>query len=338
MKRLFRIFNVLAFTILLLTFFSCSTYEPIQIQVLKPAYVKISKDINKVILINYAVYNKSSFTNKTGVTKQFENIDSIRTNEYFNGLNNVLNNSPRFEIENDNPIFLSKLNYNERFKSLDWLTIEKLCNDSNADAAIVLESFQVLYSSKVPIFYNEDKGRLQGTLELDNSSLWKIYIPSQHKVEDNFLLLDTLFWDGFGDYDYQVLGQLPDINDAILQSCYYAGEKYGERIAQTWETKKRYLIYCNNKDFITAYNLATQDKWEDAIELWRKFPYGKRKRLAAFASYNLAVASETLDHIDLALEWASKSYLLNKNPFVENYIKILEKRKSEIDIVEKQFN
>jgi hypothetical protein len=87
-----------------------------------------------------------------------------------------------------------------------------------------------------------------------------------------------------------------------------------------------------------AFNLAKQDKWDDAIEIWKKFPYGKRKRLAAYAAYNLAVASETLDHIDLALEWASKSFFLNRNKFIEDYINILEKRKTEKNLIENQFN
>ena len=319
-------------------FISCSTYEPIQIQILKPASINISGDIKKVLFINHAVYTKSSFINNSNETIKNENLDSIRTSEYFNGLYEVFSNSPRFEVVNSNPVYIAKLIYNERFKSLDWNTIDTLCIDSSADAAIVLENFQVQYSPKIPVHYNQEYGYYIGTLEMDNSSLWKIYVPTIHKVEDDYLLMDTLFWDGYGDYENEVLEQLPSIKDAVMQSCNYAGNKYGLRIAQTWETKNRYLIYCENKDFRTAFNLAKQDKWEDAIELWKKYPYGKRKRLAAYAAYNLAVASETLDHLDIALEWASKSYLINKNSYVEKYIKILENRKSEKEVIEKQLN
>jgi hypothetical protein len=317
---------------------SCSTYESIQIQVLKPAQVKITSDINKVLLINHSIYNKSSFTSKTYGNIKNENIDSARSDEFFNGLFYVLSNSPRFELVNINPIYIIKANYNESFKSLDWPTIQKLCNDSDADAAIVLENFKINYSPKIKLHYFEDQGYFKGTLEMINNSLWNIYLPSKNKLEDDYLQKDTLYWDGYGDNDAEVYNQLPEINEAILQSCYYAGIKYGERIAQTWEVKDRYLIYCNNKDFMQAFNLAKQDKWDEAIEIWKKFPYGKRKRLAAYASYNLAVANETLDQIDLALEWASKSLILNNNKLVEDYIDILEKRKSEKEKIENQFN
>jgi len=324
-------------TVLLFISFSCSTYKSIQLQVLKPAKIKIPGNINKILLINHAVLRKSTFKSQEDKTIKNENNDSIRTSEYFNGLCDILSNSPRFETFNEIPIYINKLNYNDRFKSLEWQVIEKLCKDSSADAAIVLENFQVIYSPKVPLHYYEDYGYLKGTLEMDNSALWKIYVPSNSKIEDDFLETDTLYWDGYGNDEPQVLEQLPDLNDAVYQSCFYAGKKYGQRIAQTWETRNRYVIYCNNKDFKMAYMLAIQDKWEEAIELWKKYPYGRRKRLAAFAAYNLAVASETLDHIDLALDWASKSYFLDNNTFVENYINILEKRKVDKDIIEDQF-
>jgi hypothetical protein len=336
-KTILKIFLVLTFIIQIN---SCSTYEPIQIQILKPAQIKLSGNINKVLLINHAVSNKSTFTSTDLKSMKNSNNDSIRTNEYFNGLYYVLANSPRFENYNLKPVFITKSSYNDRFKSLDWPVIEKLCNDSNADAAIVLENFQVLYSPKILLQYFEEGeyGYYKGILKINNSSIWKIYLPSKNKIEDDFMENDTLYWDGYGNSESQILDQLPQIEDAILESCYYSGSKYGQRILQTWDTKNRYLIYSNRKDFVKAYNLAKQDKWEEASELWKKYPYGKNKRLAALASYNLAVACETLDHIDLALEWAAKSYFIKKNSYTAYYIRLLERRKAEKDTIESQFN
>jgi hypothetical protein len=336
MKPINILMNII-YPLLFFSLFSCSTYKLMQIQILKPASIKLSGNINKILLVNHAVLRTSTFTSVDNGTLTNENKDSIRTSEYFNGLCEVLSNSPRFETFNISPVYIAKSNFNERYYSLEWPVIKKLCNDSSADAAIVLENFQVIYLPKGTMQYNDEFGYFKGTLEMDNSSLWKIYVPANNKIEDDFLETDTLCWDGYGFDESTVLEQFPDISDAILQSCFYAGKKYGQRIAQTWETRSRYLIYCNNKDFRKAHKLATNENWEEAIEIWKKYPYGKKKRLAAYAAYNLAVASEVLDHIDVALDWASKSFFLKNDILVENYIKILEKRKTDKDIIEDQF-
>jgi hypothetical protein len=310
---------------------SCASYEPIKIQVLKPAQVKVPSEIYKLLLINHGVQKDTLWKFKT---KELEtNNDSILTSEYFSGLSEVLQNSPRFEIANPVPYYIEKIG--RRFESLDWLTIDELCKKNNADAALVLENFQLLYPDQLPIRYVN--GYLHGVLQIENNSIWKIYEPSNMKVAEDFLLKDTLFWDGYGSNYNQIERQLPPIQNALLQSCNYAGYKYGERIAQTWSTENRYIINCENKDFRNAFILITEYKWEGAVELWKKYTYGKNTRLASYAAYNLAVASEVLDNIDASLEWASKSFFLRNNVFVEEYIKTLEKRKKEKDLLESQF-
>ena len=80
------------------------------------------------------------------------------------------------------------------------------------------------------------------------------------------------------------------------------------------------LFRIEKADFINALQYVKIDKWEAAITLWKKYTYGKNKRLAANACYNMAIASETYDNIDVALEWAAKSFLLKKDEFTEKYI------------------
>ncbi len=325
--------NKLLIVLAFLIINACSTYVPIEIQVLQPANIKISPEIYKVLFINNANYKQ----NISVIQINNINDDSIESDEYFNGLYNVLSNSPRYEMANANPVYLVKPGFNDRYSSIDFPTLQKLCSDSNADAAIVLEKYELLYTKKIRLQYLADQGCFRGTFEMVNNSLWKIYIPETQKVEDDFLLKDTLYWDGYGANENQIIQQFPSLRDASLQSCFYAGEKYGERIAQTWKQVDRYLINCNNNDFKKAHTLAIQGQWDDAIELWKKFVNRKNKRLASFATYNIAVACETLDHIDLALDWASKSYFIKKSQIVDDYIMLLENRKEQQEVIENQF-
>jgi hypothetical protein len=324
------IYYIVVILIFLAICHSCYLYEPIDIQILKSADHRITSEIHRIFIVNHALYKKSQFVNEDKISVK-TNYDSTATSYYFEGLSEIFLRSPRFDLISMEPIVIYKAGYNERFMSLDWGTVKKICSDSCVDALLVLENYQVLYSNKVPVYYSPDEGNFYGTLEMENNSLWKIYFPSKDTIVDDYLQKDTLYWDGHGNSEYEVYNQIPEINQAIFQSCYYAGIKYGERISQTWVNNKRYLITCENKDFKKALEMAKQNDWMIAIDIWKKYPYGKNKRLASYASYNLAVASEIMDNIDAALEWASKSYFIkNRNDkFIENYIKILEYRKTE---------
>ena len=69
----------------------------------------------------------------------------------------------------------------------------------------------------------------------------------------------------------------------------------------------------------------------EKIYVWEK------KGWLHFACYNMAIASETHDNIDAALEWAAKSFLLNNDEYTEKYINILENRKKQKELINSQF-
>jgi hypothetical protein len=326
------ILRVIFFSSIVTSLTGCITYEPLKIQVLSPAQKDVASDIYKVVLVNHCVYEKSV---KNITQENTLNFDSVCTDQYLEGLLQILRSSPRFQLVEYPYLFIKKSSFANRFKKFSWEEIEKICADSSADAAIVLENYQVTYTDPIKLNYNSEYG-FYGNLQVENNSLWKIYNLRSRDFADDYVLQDTLFWDASGNYDFEVYNQLPEISDAVLQSCFYAGFKYGERIAQTWATKRRYILSCEIFDFITAADLAKKGEWTKAIEIWKKYPYGKKKRLAAFASYNLAVACETLDNIDAALDWAAKSYFLRKDSYTESYISTLEKRKEEKKLIEKQ--
>jgi hypothetical protein len=329
--------NIIRFLFIFSAFFllaGCITYDPLKIQVLNPAQKNIPAEINRVILVNHCVYGKQLKNNNQ---ENNVNFDSICTNQYLEGLIQILNNSPRFHVIDYPYLYIKKPTFAERFKKFSWDEINSICNDSAADAVISLENYQVTYTDPVKLNYSLEYG-FYGSLQVENDALWKIYNRRKNEFADDYIIQDTLFWDASGNYDSEVLNQLPEITDAVLQSCYYAGVKYGERIAQSWTTKKRYILSCENSDFISAAAMAKKGEWTQAIELWKKYPYGQKKRLAAFAAYNMAVACETLDNLDAALEWAAKSFFLRKDTYTENYITILEQRKKEKELIEKQLN
>jgi hypothetical protein len=319
--------------VILLSFFisGCLVYEPLKIQVLSPAKKEIAPEVYKVILINHSVINQT----KKGFQSNVGDFDSISSNQYLEGLIQVLQNTPRYKVVNYPYLFKKKGSKADRFKKLSWDEVTSICKDSAADGIIALENYQVTYTEPVKMNFSSEYG-YYASLRVENNALWKIYNLRSKVISDDFIVQDTLYWNANGSVTAEIINKMPEISDAVMQSCYLAGSKYGERIAQTWVTEKRYILSCEISDFITASGYAKQGDWLKAIDLWKKYTYGNKKRLSAIATYNMAVACETLDNLDAALEWAAKSYFIRKDEYSEIYISMLEKRKQEKEIIEKQ--
>lgn len=309
--------NIFIFIVFLMVVASsCSVYEPIQLQVLKPAGANLKENISSVALVNHAVIHK----------QKDPRTDSLRTDEYFYGLAGVLSNSPTISFNQKNYYYVRKT-IDTRFDKLNWDYVLSICGDS-IDAAIVLENYQVTLNDPTAVEFSSVYG-FYTQLKVENTSLWRIYYPRTKEIIYEHLLKDTLIWDASSFDQGELKYQLPELDEAVNQSCFYSGVKLGEHISPSWNTKTRFLINCEYYDFQNAIIYAKNNQWDKAIELWKKYPYGKKKRLAAYAAYNLAIASETMDLIDVALEWAAKSYLLKKDDYVKKYIELLERRKSE---------
>ncbi len=303
---------------------ACVIMEPINIQVLKPPTLQLSFPEKNAILINHAIiYDEKDRSN-----------DSLYTTSYFQGFTYKFRNSPLYNLKSDTAIIVLKTN-EQTFINIDSSSLVSILENKNSTMAIVLENFQVIYNEPVPINFSHEYG-YYSTLSVENSSLWKIYNAIEKKYIDDYLLKDTLFWDAAGNSPQEVIDQFPTLNEAAIQSCFYAGMKYAERIAPIWNVERRYLLLPNNWSFYKASDYVENNQWNEAIEIWRKIAYGNKKRLAAMACYNMAVASEVFDNIDAALDWAAKSYLLRKKKYVEEYIHLLEKRKKDKSKIQSQ--
>ncbi|MCX7985738.1 MAG: DUF6340 family protein [Bacteroidales bacterium] len=314
MKKNYSLF----FLLILFSLSGCVLMEPISIQVLNPPQINLPAQLKKIVLINHAIRLNSD---SSGIRAD----DSLLTANYFSGLLQKVHTSPQFEMVSDTPKIVYKT-HSDRFLSLDTSVIISIAKSSMAEAAIVLENYQVVYNEPIEIHFSPEYG-YYGTLSVENISLWKFYDVERAKFIDDYLQKDTLFWDAAGNSEDEIIDQMPRLHTAAVQSCYYAGMKYADRIAPLWLLEQRFLLVPNNWDFYTAWELAQQNKWIEAIEIWRKYAYGKNQRLAALACYNMAVASEVFDNIDAALDWAAKSFLIKNKKYVEEYIRLLEKRK-----------
>jgi hypothetical protein len=309
-----------AFKYLLLIFsilvFSCKPTYYFQLDILKPAQIKIPDNIQKVIIINHAQLNTGK-ENDPATLK-----DDALAKAFTVGVSESLTGSPRYKVSHVSTI---KKNREERFSPLESNIAHNLCQQHNANGLIVMENYAFADSSGCKIYYVPVYGSYLARLKYISSVHWKLY-DSNYKVIDDIIVRDTSVWEAYGRFEFEAYDGLPDMEEAKQSAAYRAGQRYSSRISQVWEPVNRFLYQSPNSKFSKAFDLTLQYKWLDAIEIWKPMSAAKNKDLAAKASFNIAVCCEALDNLDAALEWAAKSFLIKPSKETDNYISILEKR------------
>ena len=116
-----------------------------------------------------------------------------------------------------------------------------------------------------------------------------------------------------------------------------AGESYTKRFIASWETVNRMYSIPPLPDFSEAAYYVEEGKWDNAINLWRKYATDKNGKMAINARYNLALAYEMKDDLETAAKWiaAAKKLALEFRSkedlkIILLYQKILDKRVKDI--------
>ena len=69
--------------------------------------------------------------------------------------------------------------------------------------------------------------------------------------------------------------------------------------------------------------------WKGAMEMWKKEALNSDRKIAWHANYNMAVACEREGNLDIALEWAKKSYEIKGKSAAAQYVNALNYRIAE---------
>jgi len=307
--------------------FSCSTYYHFNLSVLKPATTNLPTRIQKIDIINYSyVPGINSFHDEYG--QPINGFDSAFSWQYINSLNLLLANSPRFEIRK---IYSAPKSFSLRGKNFDLKLADSICKKDSVDAAIILEKYfvdGVKTSEHMNFYYSND------IVSTGDVVFWKIYDVASHKIIDKYVVKDLIYVHTLSPY----WGFRRNVNifDKTLESANRAAINYAQRIAPEWYTVDRYLYNLDNENFNKAIDYIKQNNWDNAVDSWKNCLGFKDKTVASKAAFNIAVACETKDELNIAIEWAAKSFLLFNNPISEKYIEILETRIYEKKILMEQ--
>ncbi len=174
------------------------------------------------------------------------------------------------------------------------------------------------------------------------SLLWTISFKTDSLVY-SYIHKDTLFYDqeqiaALGKNKKDILGQLCNNSSKFL------GRSFGSRMIPSWLPVERLYYRSKNLEMMKAEKFALDQDWLKAAEIWNQQTKNKNYRIAAKASFNMALACEMEGKPDVAITWLVKSYsVLPRNnedhrAICQQYVNILALRKKEIERLEEQIS
>jgi hypothetical protein len=317
-------FHQLYLLLILFTFFGCAK-EIISISVLEPAEVIIPHEIERLSIFPLAG-PPDSIGQFTGL-KHFplgKNLDyNFAKLGYVYGIYDVLVESPRFQR-----VVIADSTYLDSLLagSMNMGHLRNLCRIDSTDALLLIK----LVEASDMLDHIEGEFSVHKELNYFSNVRLSIYQPGLPKGDLDYSFQNIMYYDS-----YKTL--YPEWAFKILRRmCYLDGNKIGKNLAPSWsDDQERILMKGMNTDLKLAVRKAVKGQWEEAAVIWNELSESNLNRLAAKASYNMAVAWEQADDLQQALYWLNHADSLHHKKAFDKYESLLLKRieiKTTIDI------
>jgi len=327
---------------------SCVSMGKISIQVSVPAQRAIPGDIQSVVLMNRCMNTTYSNPDQDSLEQYFVSkklklndlmLDSLAADTTLKTVGNALYESGRFDvvipllrnIPNNNTSYLTKS------PPLTLPQVSQICKEFETDALLVLENFYENVKTSHGLAYDPtlEYGRAEINsifIQIAYYSKWRLYQPGEKLKSASFEIKDTIFWERTGPTLQKTYEKMPTIKEALLSGAVENGLNLTSYISPGWQQQRRSYYITKNKEADKAIELLNNNKWEEARDIWMKFSNSSSAGLRSQIEYNLALASEMNGDLKEAIKWAEKSNSTKYNKVAEDYIILLNKRLTILDI------
>ena len=330
-------------------FLSSCTTSSVLVSIQQPADITIPQEIKNVVVANRSVPTKKNLAGNILeglVTGEGIGTDKMGSKYCVEGLVSILENSDRYVTKNIGDLELKGTGTSSFPPPLKWKKVNKICKTYNADALIVLETFdsdsRILFGKPTRRTVKR-KGkkivemRHKAILEMKIVSGWRIYDNSKQIIIDENKFTELKEFSAFGSSNKEAESKLPYRGSALKESGDFAGFQYGKRISPIWIQARRVFYSGKEEKLKKASKNVKSNQWDDAINIWKDMANINDKKIASKAAYNMALASEIKGYLDAAIDWAKKAKALGDKR-ANSYISILNKRKQDQIKLNKQLN
>ncbi len=340
------LFKLALLSVSALLLISCKT-SYISVDVLKPARIDVPTEIKSVAVINRSLPAKEERAMNIieGVISG-EGIfnDRLGSEKCVVGVVELLNNSPRFKAVLPGDIDLRGTGTDRFPPALEWNIISDISNRYNAEAVIVLETFDSDSHTNYDRheYTREEDGKKVRHVEyiaevnMQIEAGWRIYYTDRELIVDENVYVDHISWDARGPTREAAKRNLPSKGRIIEDAGFFAGQQYAARISPVWIRVSRSFYSKGSEELERASRYAKQSNWDEAAEIWKNTVNSGDPKIAGYAAFNLALSYEMNGDLNTALEWAEKSYYDFNNKKARSYINTIKSRIADERRLDKQ--
>jgi hypothetical protein len=334
--------------LIIIAFSSCASTNLVHISVLQPAPVTIPQYIKNVVVVNRSeVSKKLKVFNVVDKAVSFESpdLDKEGSQAAITGLSDELKKNNRFDEVTLLPNTGLTTDAPGMYPApLPWDSVEKYCAENNADALFSLE----LFDTKSKIDYSVNKTTIktplgnipaieqQANMHTLVKAGWRIYDIRGKNILDEAAIERTITYYGRGINPLLAAQALIDRKEAVKEVGNIAGHAYAFNIIPLWSRVTRDYSARGNGNFKMATRMARTGNWDGASKLWQAETTNSKGKIAGRACYNMAIISEINGEVDMAIQWAQKSYENYNNHLALGYVNVLKDRKINDAVLEDQ--
>lgn len=313
----------------------CSKYGFVNLNYPQAPMAYLPDDIKEIAIVNRSLTkeeDKGSKVLESILTSEVAGSDRLASDECLKGVYDGIQNLEGVNIVIPRKARMYGTGTRETPDLLDWKLVTQICDSTQADALLVLETFDsntdLLLSTATEqvtsiLTGDPSKPSVPDQIRMNVVGYWRLYDPDSKTIIDQFQHTFYMM--------FHTENRLPP-PEALHETAYAAGQEYIRRFLPGYYTVKRDLYKkakgASKHKFKAGFRRAEVANWQGAIDIWSEMVESVKRKTAGRACLNIAVAHEVLGNTDLALEWAQKSYEYYNDKLGREYAKILLRRKS----------
>ena len=326
---------------------SCKMQE-LYLNVVEPAPVTLPEYIRNVGIIDRSTLSESDKTVDAidrVLTLESATLDREGASACAAGLSDELLSNKRFDtvvpLPSETPAGMAMGLFPP---PLPWDYVSDICRKNKLNAIFSLEMFD----TDTKISYQMQRGNpktllgavtgieQQADMLTTVKAGWRIYDPEGRNILDEYAMSTDLNFSATGLTAIIAASSLIDRKEAVKQTGNNAGHEYAMRLLPYKIRVSRDYYVKGSDNFKTAKRKAQTGNWDQAGELWNLETLNPSGKIAGRACYNMAIISEINGNVDVAIEWARKSYEDYNNKQALDYLDILRYRLNAQMAVEEQ--
>ncbi|MBR8537583.1 hypothetical protein KDU71_18585 [Carboxylicivirga sediminis] len=294
--------------LVVLSLFSCKSYEVMYFDVLRPAQYSVSPTIASVVIVDNAYPFNPDNAHVASVMGEMVRLDTVRVDTF----TTVIIAELKKELERRrffDTVFVDTIKYNpgysgKPYRQLTPAQIVEICNQYNADAVLSLAGAE--YGTAITV--EDMEAEYYATMDVSGQVYWRLFDGYSAEGLHAKLQRDTLYWDGVGVDVNSSVGSFPSLKEATIEVAAYLGNEFADEVVPYWEQISRKVYTAGNVHFVNAAEWLAKDNRFEAEKLWGFVYEHGNSREKGRAANNIAVSLETRGELKLAMEWAYKSY------------------------------